>query len=451
MTSFTLKDVAKHNTPEDCWVIVDGQVYNVSSFVPRHPGGAMIYVKAGGECTQLFNSYHPEKARRVLQKYHIGQVNLTGEVVTHYEKEGEKDEFHLALKDRVEKYFRDSKLDPRFSISMYIKTFLIVATVAASAYATFYGASSYLVALLAATLLGVAMAEVGICIQHDANHGAFSRNAWICHAAGLTLDAVGASSFMWKQQHVVGHHAFTNVHGADPDIRVKPGGADVRRVTRFQPRAAHHALQHVYLGLLYSLLAIKSIVLDDFAALSEGTIGPVKLAPLAPHERLSFWCGKALFAAWFVVAPLVGSSWSVTQLAGLWLWGLMCCGWTLALMFQVAHVVDDVAYLDKSRDGKVAGSWAAQQVATSADFSHGSFFWTHFSGGLNYQVVHHLFPGIVHTHYPGIAPIVQEVAQEYGVPYKVYPTFWDALSGHFRHLKNVGSSDFYVPSLQTIG
>ena len=38
------------------------------------------------------------------------------------------------------------------------------------------------------------------------------------------------------------------------------------------------------------------------------------------------------------------------------------------------------------------------------------------------QVVHHLFPGICHTYYPAIAPIVLATCQEFNIPYKVYPT-----------------------------
>ena len=111
------------------------------------------------------------------------------------------------------------------------------------------------------------------------------------------------------------------------------------------------------------------------------------------------------------------------------------------------------------KTGKVPRGWAAAQVATSADFAHGSWFWTHFSGGLNYQargatmvagpanhdpvmhrltsgvqsicitlclytlqVVHHLFPGICHTYYPAIAPIVLATCQEFKIPYKIYPS-----------------------------
>lgn len=51
---------------------------------------------------------------------------------------------------------------------------------------------------------------------------------------------------------------------------------------------------------------------------------------------------------------------------------------------QVAHVVDEVEYLRPGSPAMAKG-WAAAQVAASADFSHGSFFWTHVSGGLNYQ------------------------------------------------------------------
>lgn len=86
---------------------------------------------------------------------------------------------------------------------------------------------------LSSVLLGICMAEVGVSIQHDANHGAYSDNTVLEYALGTTLDVVGASSFMWKQQHVVGHHTYTNVDGLDPDIRVKD--PDVRRVSRHQP------------------------------------------------------------------------------------------------------------------------------------------------------------------------------------------------------------------------
>lgn len=198
-----------------------------------------------------------------------------------------------------------AQLDPRWAPAMYVKSFLILATVAVSFYAAFFYFTNPLVGLppapldpdrlpsvshlypsctlplwrhphltpppgmsqtclVCAVVNGIAMAEVGVSIQHDANHGAYASSPAICHLMGLTLDVFGgASSFMWKQQHVVraplrpaltapllpchlidaddaalisaqvGHHAFTNLHDNDPDIRVSK--KDVRRVTSFQP------------------------------------------------------------------------------------------------------------------------------------------------------------------------------------------------------------------------
>ena len=113
------------------------------------------------------------------------------------------------------------------------------------------------VSAFSSVFLGVCMAEIGVSIQHDANHGAYSRNTMLEYLLGITLDVIGASSFMWKQQHVVGHHTYTNVDGLDPDIRVKD--PDVRRVSQHQPWQSYqvqpwHLLQFRHLVIAYCLL-----------------------------------------------------------------------------------------------------------------------------------------------------------------------------------------------------
>jgi L-lactate dehydrogenase (cytochrome) len=46
--TFTVAEVAKHNTPQDCWIIIEGKVYDVTKFLAEHPGGAKVIMKLAG-------------------------------------------------------------------------------------------------------------------------------------------------------------------------------------------------------------------------------------------------------------------------------------------------------------------------------------------------------------------------------------------------------------------
>ncbi|XP_002988231.2 acyl-lipid (8-3)-desaturase [Selaginella moellendorffii] len=437
---YRLEDVKAHDSAEDCWLVIAGKVYDVTSWVPSHPGGSMIYLQAGRDSTHLFDSYHPLYVRKLLSRYYIGDFQDENYDNIQYMQPFEE-KFYTTLKERVESFFDKFKLDARVHPHMFLKSALIFVGLTFCYYTTFYRQQHFLFSLFSAAGMGFFIAEIGLSIMHDANHGAYSRYPLLGYIMGASLDIVGASSFMWKYQHVVGHHSFTNVHNYDPDIRVKD--PDIRRVTSKQPWHDYHMYQHVYLAILYGLLALKSIFLDDFVAYFNGRIGPVKVPKMTPVEFHIFWWGKAVYATYMLVLPLLFSYHNFLSLLVCYLVSQLVTGWMLALLFQVAHVVEEAEFFDVDCTNGVptlSSGWAALQVRTTANFSVNSLFWTHVSGGLNHQIEHHLFPAICHLHYPRIQPIVESTCKEFGIPYHRFPDVWTALKAHFAYLKKVGGS-----------
>merc|ERR1712190_227863 len=64
---YSMEEVAKHTSKTDCWVVVSGQVLNVTKFLGEHPGGELaILTFAGKDATEEFNMIHPPD---VIGKY----------------------------------------------------------------------------------------------------------------------------------------------------------------------------------------------------------------------------------------------------------------------------------------------------------------------------------------------------------------------------------------------
>ena len=61
MAKYTREEVAKHATEDDCWIIVDNNVYDVTSFLPEHPGSPQAILEfAGKDATEAFASIGTE-------------------------------------------------------------------------------------------------------------------------------------------------------------------------------------------------------------------------------------------------------------------------------------------------------------------------------------------------------------------------------------------------------
>jgi linoleoyl-CoA desaturase len=161
--------------------------------------------------------------------------------------------FYKELRRRVDEYFRNSHLDPRDCPSMYLKTAIILAGFGGFYSLLVFVAGAWWQALPLAILLSLSMAAIGFNIEHDGSHHSYSNRAWINRLAAMTMDLIGASSYVWHWKHVVVHHTYVNITNHDADIDIAFFG----RLTPHQKRFKLHRWQHIYLWPLYGMNVIK--------------------------------------------------------------------------------------------------------------------------------------------------------------------------------------------------
>ena len=284
---------------------------------------------------------------------------------------------------------------------------------------------------LAGLVLGTIL--VGFCVQHDANHGAYFRTRRANHLLGWSADVfLGISSYAWRVKHNVAHHTYTNVDGYDDDIDQTP----FARLTPTQASRPWYRLQHVYIWPLYSLMVVRWQLGADVAALIRGRVGKSPLRPPKGWDLAGFVGGKIVFVTWAIAVPLLVYPWWVV-LAG-YLAYTMATGLVTATTFQLAHCVEEADFTASEELRASPRTWAVHELETTVDFCPRNTVLTWLLGGLNFQIEHHLFPRVEHSHYPQIAKIVARNARRHGIRYTVQPSLRVALRSHHRHLRALG-------------
>jgi linoleoyl-CoA desaturase len=280
--------------------------------------------------------------------------------------------------------------------------------------------------------VGLAAAAVGFNIQHDAGHRAYSERGWVNGLMARTLDLVGGSSYFWHFKHGVYHHTFTNIDGHDTDIDLGVLG----RLSPHQPRRWFHRWQHLYLWPLYGLVVLKWHLFDDFYSLATGRVACHRVPRPRGWDLACFLFGKlGLLTLAFGLPLWLHPWWVVLPVYGL---AMLVTGVVLSVVFQLAHCVEPADFPMPVDEGRMGHAWAEHQVLTTVNFAPRSRALAWLLGGLNFQVEHHLFPRVSHTHYPALARVVRGTCVDFGLPYHVYDTFWQALGAHYRWLRAMG-------------
>lgn len=347
--------------------------------------------------------------------------------------------FHKTVKKRIRAYFEENKISRFANKTMILKTVFMVLLYFTPyfLFITNLITNSWTILGLWG-IMGIATAFAGINIMHDANHESYSRHSWVNSFIGHAFNIIGIYPAMWKLQHNVLHHTYTNIEGHDDDIDAPP----ILRLSPHDPLKKIHKWQYVYAWFLYMLLTIMRTTSKEFAQIvsyaKRGLIISRK-KKIGYLVELAAW--KVVYFGYLIVLPSLLLQQSVWFFIGCWVFMHLFTGFILSIIFQLAHVMPDCKYPLPNNTGKLDNNWAEHQMHTTTNYATGNRFITWWFGGLNYQVEHHLLSNICHVHYPMLAPIVEKTAHEFGVPYHCQPSFGSAIVSHGNMLYKLGRAD----------
>lgn len=328
---------------------------------------------------------------------------------------------HLALEKSLG---RPPVGDPR----LLRKTVLILLWFGLS-YGALLSAPTVYLALLATISLALSAAAIGFCVFHDSNHRTlFRRPAANLWAARLCSVLLGPSRHFWVHKHQGLHHRQPNVYGWDDDL-------ETRGFLRLSPACAWQARfrgQEFKAVLYYGLNTLEWLFWKDFHCLVSGRLNEAHTVALGRRERAELLVCKGLYLLLFVAPPFLVLPW-MWALAAFFLFHFVL-SWLLAIVFQLAHLTPGMEF-GGVREGD---DWAMHQVRTTADFATSLRLATWFTGGLNHQIEHHLFPNVAHAHYPGLRPIVRAVSRRHGLQCHDLGGTFSAVRQHFALLKALG-------------
>lgn len=282
-------------------------------------------------------------------------------------------------------------------------------------------------------ICGSGMAFTGMCVMHDASHGTFSKNKRINYLFSLIIVPLAGNAFNWKKQHVEIHHHHTNIDGHDDDLDTK----GLFRFTKEQAKKWWHKAQAFYAVPAYSLMTLMWATTKDWFQMYR-YFKQDKDIPKTEKRKQWFYLvlNKIFYYSLWVGLPLIlGISWKLVLL--FFLSKHLMGGLLLTLTFQLAHVVLKAQSFES---GHTQEDKLIHQLVTSCNFATKNKLVTYFTGGLNHQKEHHVFPQVVHTQYSKISDDIRDFCEKNNILYTEYKTLYGAIRAHLGYLHQLGNS-----------
>lgn len=390
-------------------------------FIKIHPGGSVIQLAAGRDGTGLYESYHPGDSMPKIDAVLKSKTKYIGPLDNAPKPD---DAFFKDVVYQVESHLKSLGLNRHsYQYWAYFEAALTIIL-----YTIFMFCAVFYKSYVAAAITGLLTGRMGF-LMHTGNHCGFSKESLPNRIIGLFMDYVGSSHFIWWHEHQVAHHITPNILGSDNDCEI---GNPVIRLHPDLPRKWYHKFQVITLFMGISVGLYKWI-LSDLVFLLKGEVGNIRMTSIRDRDIWFNLIFKIWFAVVYVVIP--------TRL-----WGF---GTAMSLLFVrqifAAHYLENIFIVNHVQEGLIPSSpklhWAVQQVAGTANWGSGSWLWNIFSGGLNHQIEHHLFPSMNTYLYPIISPVVAKVCKKHGLTYSNYNNFFSAWFDMVRNVNKLGNED----------
>lgn len=328
-----------------------------------------------------------------------------------------------------------------FRAVIYIALFFFLQYTFATSTSFFNYNNWYESGVFIAIVFGISQAFIGLNVQHDANHGAASKRPWINDLLGFGADLIGGCKWNWMAQHWT-HHAFTNHAEKDPDSFSSEPVFNFNDYPRGHPkRRFWHRFQGVYFLMILSLYWLSMVFNPQVIDLRHAGAQYVGISMENDFIKARRKWAIALRASYLylnIYCPLINNGFNLQTVGIIMLMG-MSESLVLAVLFSLSHNFEHsernpTAEYDKTGEPVC---WFKSQVESSSTYGGGIA--GALTGGLNFQVEHHLFPRMCSANYPYIAPTVRRICKKHGVKYAYYPWIWQNLRSTISYMHKAGT------------
>lgn len=418
---------------ENDGILIDNKIYSYNKLREIHPGGGFfIDFVCGRDATELFLSYHNRNFPHLNYKGFVLETlsdsNLSN---VHYTAD------YLELCDII------CKILPReqqfATLSYYLKiTVLLLLTICLETHMHVNNAYN----TVNSSVLGLLFAFIGLNVQHDANHGSISPRAWVNRVLGMTQNLIGGSAVSWIHQHDIQHHIYCNDVHKDPDIM----GGNLIRLNPLKVLKSSQYFQYIYVFIMIAGFGFKQVIATVQDTLNNKNYTYYSNPIIKKYLLFELFTSILFFIRWLIIPSLNAYFHSQNIL-----YNLLCttpiymvAGYYLAFFFILSHnfdgvhAFDDTKYINDNLKSNSNNRFLYRQVVSSSNV--GGSILGFFNGGLNYQIEHHLFPRIQHSHYPTIAPYVRAYCNKQNIPYRHFPTIHENFISCSKHLFKMGTT-----------